>query len=396
MSKTHGVALFALIALSGFYWCGANAAVGDGSSPALASRTDESMRHEVGHAIGKGLAWLKGVQNEDGSWSQPEYPALTGLVLTAFMSEPSGEYRRGQHAFIDKGYEYLKRCVQPDGGIYVKELPNYNTAVCAVAFQVAGKPEYEAILRNARTYLAGLQRDTGEKGKQDDPFDGGLGYGSSSPRPDLSNTVLSLEALYYTRHLKQDTGENAQMMKDLDWSALLTFIQRCQHLPEYNDQPWVSSDPANRGGFVYSPGESKAGEEEQQGRTALRAYGSMSYAGLLSYIYADMPPDDPRVTAVLEWLRRNFTLEENPGMGPQGLFYYYQTMAKALALAGVNEFELADGKRINWRKELAMRLINLQSGNGMWANENGRWWEKDPALVTSYSLLALEIIHRGL
>jgi squalene-hopene/tetraprenyl-beta-curcumene cyclase len=43
-----------------------------------------------------------------------------------------------------------------------------------------------------------------------------------------------------------------------------------------------------------------------------------------------------------------------------------------------------------------MKLINLQKGDGSWANENGRWWEKDPALVTSYAVISLEIICRGL
>ncbi len=39
-----------------------------------------------------------------------------------------------------------------------------------------------------------------------------------------------------------------------------------------------------------------------------------------------------------------------------------------------------------------MRLINLQHPDGSWSNENNRWWEKDPNLVTSYAVMALEII----
>ena len=49
----------------------------------------------------------------------------------------------------------------------------------------------------------------------------------------------------------------------------------------------------------------------------------MSYAGLLSFIYAEMDPQDSRVKAVKEWLSKHYTIDENPGMGPQGLFYYY-------------------------------------------------------------------------
>ena len=129
------------------------------------------------------------------------------------------------------------------------------------------------------------------------------------------------------------------------------------------------------------------------GRVALRSYGSMSYAGLLSYIYAELKPGDPRIIAVMDWLRANFSLEENPGLGQQGLFYYYHTMAKALTLSGADTLQTKDGARINWREQLALKLINLQHADGSWANDNGRWFEKDPVLVTAYSLIALEMIH---
>ena len=41
------------------------------------------------------------------------------------------------------------------------------------------------------------------------------------------------------------------------------------------------------------------------GRVALRSYGSISYAGLLSYIYADLKKDDPRVQAEVLQLEPN-------------------------------------------------------------------------------------------
>jgi squalene-hopene/tetraprenyl-beta-curcumene cyclase len=94
------------------------------------------------------------------------------------------------------------------------------------------------------------------------------------------------------------------------------FLQNCQNLPSVNKADWVSEDPKDRGGFVYFPGESKAGgvTNAQTGRVSLRSYGSMSYGGLLSYIYARVDKTDPRVKAVLNWLRENYTIEENPGM----------------------------------------------------------------------------------
>jgi squalene-hopene/tetraprenyl-beta-curcumene cyclase len=62
----------------------------------------------------------------------------------------------------------------------------------------------------------------------------------------------------------------------------------------------------------------------------------------------------------------------------------------------VDELSLQDGRKLNWRKEVAMKLLNLQQRDGSWSNDNARWWEKDPALVTSYAVLSLEMIWRGL
>jgi squalene-hopene/tetraprenyl-beta-curcumene cyclase len=184
----------------------------------------------------------------------------------------------------------------------------------------------------------------------------------------------------------------------VDWKAVVQFLQNCQNLPSHNRQPWASDDARNRGGFVYFPGHSMAGGETNAvtGRVTLRSYGSISYAGLLSYIYADLQREDPRVVAVLDWLRSNYTLDENPGMDLQGLYYYLHLMTKALNTARVETLELKDGRKINWRREVAMRLINLQRPDGTWANTNARWWEKDPNLVTAYAVLSLDIIHRGI
>ena len=65
-------------------------------------------------------------------------------------------------------------------------------------------------------------------------------------------------------------------------------------------------------------------------------------------------------------------------------------------LYGADTLETKDGRHINWREQLSLKLINLQRPDGSWANDNGRWFEKDPVLVTAYSIIALEIIHTKL
>jgi squalene-hopene/tetraprenyl-beta-curcumene cyclase len=347
-----------------------------------------SIRHEVRHAVEKGRAWLETRQNTNGWWSSPDHPALTALVVAALLG-PSPT--QSNSSIIDKGYAFMLGCVQPDGGIYKSDLQSYNTSVVLSSLIMRNRPSDRHVIDNARRYLVGLQVGDAQMGETNSPFSGGIGYGGTEKRPDLSNTMLALEALYHSRPAVPDA--NGIKTQDLNWQAALRFVQNCQNLPGTNSQAWASDDPQDKGGFIYAPGRSNAGETKlPSGRTALRSYGSMSYAGLLSYIYADLKVDDPRVTAAMDWLRGNYPVEENPGMGQQGLYYYYLLMAKALTFAGVDTLETKDGRKVNWREELALKLINLQHADGSWANENGRWWEKDPILDTAYVVTAMEII----
>ena len=360
--------------------------------PQRLSPPDISFRNEVQHSIDLGLQWLEKNQNSNGYWSSPDQPALTALALTAFMGEPSGSFRAHPTPAIERGYKFVTDHAKPDGRICEKGLENYNTALSVMGLLAAQNPRFDPIVRNARRWLLTQQVDLNEKGKIDSPYDGGVGYGDSGTHSDMNNTMTALEALYYSKGLEKD--QPLAGAKDLDWAAALHFIQECQNLPGTNHEPWVSDDPKNRGGFVYEPG--RALVTNATGQTSLHCYGSISYAGLLSYIYADLKPDDPRVTAVYDWLRDNYTLEENPGMGQQGYYYYLQVMTKALNLYGVDKLTLKDGRTLDWRREVAMKLINLQKADGSWANPNNRWWEHDPTLVTSYSLISLEILYRGL
>ena len=357
---------------------------------------DESIRHEVQRAIDRGTAWLLANQNSNGWWTTPDHPAVTALPLVALNGEPSGKYLKAPTPAMLRGYAFLLASAKPDGGIYATNMANYNTSISLLALMSANRTDYDAVARKARAFIVGTQVDFGEKGRLDTPFDGGVGYGNKYSHSDLNNTLVALEALHHSKRLIADT--QLAGAKDLDWQAAINFLQNCQNLPAVNTQPWVSGDAANKGGFIYYPGNSMAGgvTNSTTGRVALRSYGSASYAGLLSYIYADLKRDDARVTAALDWLRANYTLTENPGMGPQGYYYYVHLMTKALTAAGVNELETKDGVKINWRREVALRLMNLQKPDGSWMNDNARWWEKETPLTTSYSLIALELVWRGL
>ena len=352
-----------------------------------------SFRNEIRDSLNRSLVWLRAQQNADGSFGKDTlHPALTALPLVAFQREPTGRFAKED--FVAKGYAYLRGFTQPDGGIYSKEngLANYTTSVCLLALVGANEPKDFDTLVKARAYVVGQQA----VGMAKPETDGGIGYGSigASPKrghPDLDNTVVALEALRATKHLIADKPGT----KDLNWNAAIDFVARCQNLPS-NKQPWASADADNKGGFIYYPGFSNAGEVTLEGGgKALRSYGSMSYAGLLSFIYADVKSDDPRVTAAVAWLRKHYTLDENPGLEKSGYFYYLHLMAKGLTAAGITELEVG-GKKSDWRLALAERLMKLQQQDGSWLNDTARWKENNPVLVTTYCALTLEILYAQL
>ena len=353
-----------------------------------------SFRNEVRDVLNRGTAALIAQQNPDGTFGKDiAHPALTALPIVALQRDPAGKFTKTPAPEnMQKAYTYLRGFVQPDGGIYNKEsgLANYNTSVCLLALLGANDPKDEEVLKRARAYIVDQQAS----GMAKPETNGGIGYGSvgASPKrghPDLDNTLLALEAL----RASQGTIADKPGSKDLNWNAAIEFLTRCQNLPETNKEKWASGDSDNKGGFIYYPGYSNAGEVALEGGgKALRSYGSMSYAGLLSFIYADLKKEDPRVKAAVEWLQKHYTVEENPGLGQMGYFYYTHLMAKGLTAAGITEIEVA-GKKVDWRRELALALMKRQQPDGTWANTEARWKETNPSLVTAYCVMTLQIIY---
>lgn len=72
-------------------------------SLAAPGRLDASLAHETRAALDRGLLWLTGRQNADGSWDGPERPELTALPLLTFMSSPDPAHR----SIRERGLERL-------------------------------------------------------------------------------------------------------------------------------------------------------------------------------------------------------------------------------------------------------------------------------------------------
>lgn len=317
-------------------------------------------------------------QTADGAFSPAAGPAITALVTTALLRHG----RSPDDPVVAKSLNYLKEFVRADGGIYSEGSghKNYETSIAMVCLQEANRNgRYDQLLKAADGFVKGYQWGNDGKTDEADVKYGGAGYGRTGDRPDLSNTSFLMDALQAAGNDKD--SESVQ--------RALVFVSRCQNLyTSHNNTPFAGK--INDGGFYYTPaagGTSQAGIDEATG--GLRSYASMTYAGLKSMIYAGLTPDDERVKAALGWLKTHYDLESNPGMGTAGLYYYYQTFAKALAALG--EDKLVDDKGVahDWRKDLIETLTAKQRPDGSWINENNRWMEGDANLVTGYALLAL-------
>jgi squalene-hopene/tetraprenyl-beta-curcumene cyclase len=328
---------------------------------------------DVQAVLDKAVRYLKTRQAPDGSFSAKlAGPGITGVVIAGLIHAGV----RPEEPVVAKGLKYLESQVKDDGGIYSKGLANYTTSVAVMAFQEANKGgKYDTIIQNAGKFLKGIQKESDPKKVQ---F-GGFGYDGKS-RPDLSNTNFAVEALIAAGVSRDDPAiQNA-----------LKFIGRCQNLSgEFNDQAWAKkAGKDDKGGFTYVPDPDDNPHATPDG--GLRSLGGMTYGGLKSFLYAGVAKDDPRVKAAVDWMRRHYTLEENPGMGQKGLYYYYHTFAKAMHTWGEDPFADAKGAKHPWRRELFTALQSRQQPDGSWINQGDKtFMEMNPDIATAFAVLSL-------
>jgi squalene-hopene/tetraprenyl-beta-curcumene cyclase len=362
----------------------------------------------------KAIAFLREKQDKNlGAWGVKDgvapFPAITGLVVLGMILEPG---MTDADPTVGAGMKYLLSSQKPDGGFYVTLLPTYNTAICLSAVSRSKLPAAKDAVVNAQKFLKRLQfsedattipglDESPKPVEKSDSFYGGWGYGRHG-RPDMSNTQWALEALY-------DSGVPSD---DPAFQRALVFLQRCQMVDSINEMSYA--DGSTQGGFIYATSENKdkvgigqsfAGTIEEtlsDGTKAsrLRAYGSMTYAGFKSYLYAGLTKDDPRVVQAKRWIAENYTLAENPGMGTDGYYYYLVTFSRALEAGGEAKITpvlketpkdgTPPGTPRDWRVDLIDRLAELQQPDGSFKSVDDRWMENDPVLITAYSLIALQ------
>ncbi len=330
-----------------------------------------------------GINYLRFVQNDNGGFSSSPRSGIGVSIIVLLGLMEAG--LSPDDPTVAKGLAHLLESVQKDGGIYSPggRISTYESCLALSCLQLArkkGMKGLDNIIGEGEKFIRGQQYNAANGVDKNDIKYGGLGYGGGT-RPDLSNTQFFMETLH-------DLGAdpNDQAMQDA-----LVFVSRCQNLESEGNPNAITSKNAD-GGFFYTcvgDGESPAGEVNG----GLRSYGSITYAGLKSLIYAGLKPDDPRVKAASGWIRDNYTVNENPGLGKKGLYYYYHTMSKTLDVLGKNLFRDKDNKVHFWKGDLIKAFMAAQNEDGYWVNDNSMWMENDMNLVTGYALIVLAHCH---
>ena len=381
------------------------------AGPAAVPAIQPEVKAKADASLAKGVKFLLAAQDQDASWGGKFGPAVTAMAVKALVQ--AGE--KPDSPAISKAIDLIlskqvkagpgaERKPNPLAGAFSdKELANYNTAICMSTLVMLNKAEplkgkFDQAIKDGLAYLRRDQWGEDQGLKKEDAAYGGFGYGGGK-RPDLSNTnatMDSLKALQEAGYIKDD---------DPMFEKVKVFLTHCQNDSEGDStKTWKATyDVGNDGGFIYTPATSPiqggprsnatkdSDLQPADAKSKLVSYGSMTYAGFKSYLYSGLTKADPRVTKAFQWICQNYRLDENPGVGQDGLFYYYHTLARALHAN--DEPKITDAAKVvhDWRAELIDKLASIQQEDGSWVNKAAKRWEEgNPVLATCFAMLAME------
>lgn len=352
-------------------------------------------------SLEKGLEYLFSHQKEDGSIITDE-PGADAAALGATTLTVNGaarapkDIRAKYEDRMAKACQYILKKRMSDGSFQGKEgLPTYTTALAIMALHNTDSQKYSDAIRKGQEYLIKAQYHS--EVSPDDVNYGGWTYGEDSKGKGESANMS-------TTHYAMMALDETKLAKDNDvFKRAVVYLQRSQNNSETNDVKVKGVKVLSDGGFIYGPGMTRASKDkkglvDENNNAYFPSYASMTYAGFKSLLYANLPKDDPRVLAALSWIKENYTLDRNTGMGyradeksmdQQGIYYFYNAFARAMDAWGEKEIEDASGAKHIWAVELTGKLMEKQLDDGSWMNPEDRWHEGLKSVVTGYCLDAL-------
>ena len=324
------------------------------------------------------MTFLRPRQASDGSWSR--------------RSQGAGDHGAGRHgpapleagharrAGGHEGLAYLEQFIGPKGGLSEAAHSNYSTSIALMAFQEANKDgKYDRTIKAGQDFLKTMQWDEGEGKSRDERL---------LRRRRLRRQQQPARPLEHRVH---DGGpprhRPARRRPGLEEGAGLRLA-----VPEPQERvqrPALGRQGQRRRLHLHRRQRRlERGRQDRRRRPPLVRQHDLRRPQ--EHDLRRPHPDDPRVKAAYDYITKHYTLDENPGLGQRGLYYYYQTFAKALAAA-----RQADVRRRRRARPTtggpswSPPWPSGRTPNGSWVNPADRFMEGDPNLVTSYGLLAL-------
>jgi hypothetical protein len=332
-------------------------------------------------AIEKGLAYLAGIQNEDGSWSLQGHgeevllhsdSAATGLCLLAFQG---AGYTHRQHQYADtvsRGLQFLLENQRTNGDLFRRENQVSNRNVAFYSHGIAALAVCEAY---------GMTQDPELK----EPAQLALQY-------IVDTQHYKRGGWRYTPQISSDTSVSGWMMMSLKSGELsglevpretyegidrwLEFAQSPERPDRYRYNPFAPDTPTQRHGRIPTP--------------------TMTAVGMLMRMYSGWRRDKDEMKSAADYLLE-FPPQMGTGQSPQRDTYYWYYATQVM-------FHMGGDHWSRWNRYLNPLLLQSQIRSGP---QMGSWDPLKPVpdrwsphagrlYVTAMNLLNLEVFYRHL
>lgn len=313
-----------------------------------AARAQNVTGPQVLHSIAGGVRYLKAAQRGDGSWAEGMMEGgSTALATLALLN-----------AGVPQDDPVMRRALEA-----VRRIPLQATYVVSLKAQVlanADPAKYAREIQAAADWLVRSQR--GQTGM--------WGYTIIPGGGDFSNTQFALLGLH-------EAARAGARVPEPVWRAAERAWIMCQQ----RDGGWgYSTDPAGSTGSMTSAGIASlfiTGNSLNSRNESGFIGGAAPRCGR----YSEYKP----IARGLEWLSRNFSVQNNP---PSGSWYYYYmyAMERVGILSGQRYFG-----RHDWYRAGAAALVSRQARDGHWDEGLG-----GATINTSFALLFLAKGHKSL
>ncbi|MBK9385748.1 MAG: terpene cyclase/mutase family protein [Planctomycetes bacterium] len=285
-----------------------------------------AMQEKINRAIDRGVEYLLGQQELDGSWRYHAPEFVNGQTALATYTLLKSGLKR-EHQAVQRGLAYLKNspCVK-----------TYEIACTIMAFVATKDPQHAPFVQQLSDELSSWQHKDG-------------GYAYPEGRVDLSNTQYAALGL-------RAAASSGATVEPETWRLLIQRTLKHQAVPS------GAYDPA---GFGYVDTNDPTGSMTCAGISILK----IAHGALQGVAEKDRRDGDLRGGAIagvrrgVDWLGRNFSVTTNPPDNKHWNWYRYYLYGLERVGALIGEREIGGH---DWYREGARQLVRTQRGDGSW------------------------------